>query len=264
MLDLVTFSPVASSMEELPPEVWKDLSSDQKLLYRYVIAIRDGNVPPSLVYLRCGPISHIRWLTLATRLLILYTRTTDPCDGLKTVVEFIMKVYAPLWFRLKKNNNFIHGPSAIFTAIKLISQQPDSVRKIVMPVVQHNGWFAEVGIMLCSMLASEDRRIREKAVESILQRRTKPLKKPRKGIVRGIRKIEVNPLQSEAETWDQIIDWTNVTIHEPYILEILSREQIETAREGPLVFPHFPLHSQSVERAVKNTSESSTQVNNIF
>ena len=55
-----------------------------------------------------------------------------------------------------------------------------------------------------------------------------------------------------------------MTIQEPYILERLSREQIEGAKETPLVFPDFPLHSQSVERAVKITSESSTQVNNIF
>ena len=260
LLDLVTFSPIFSTVEELPPEVWKDLSSDQKLLYRYVIAIRDGMVPPSLISLRCGPINHSRWLTLATRLLILYTRTPNPCDGLKTVVQFIVQVYAPLWFKLKKNNNFIYGPAAIFTAISLINQQPESVRNVVRRVVQHNAWFAEIGIMLCAMLGSDERRVREKAVEIILKRRSEPLKKPKSRLLRGIRKIQVSPLQWEAESWDQIIDWSKVAIHEPFILERLSKEQIAAAREAPLVFPAFPLHSQSVERAVKNTSESSTKV----
>ena len=189
LLDLVTFSPIFSTMEEMPPAVWKDLSSDQKLLYRYVMAIWDGMVPPSLISLRCGPINHSRWLTLATRLLILYTRTPNPCDGLQTVVQFIVQVYAPLWFQIKKNNNFIYGPSAIFTAISLINQQPESVREVVRSVVQRNAWFAEVGIMLCSMLGSEERRVREKTVEVILKRRLKPLKEPRRGILQGIRKI---------------------------------------------------------------------------
>ena len=313
LLDLVTFAPITSSMVELSPEVWKDLSSDQKLLYRYVCAIRDGKVPgayicdnlsyppnfgpfhlkhqyfllgknysvternsptttnihpckvpPSLISLRCGPINHSRWLTLATRLLILYTRTPNPSDGLKTIVCWIMQVYAPLWFLLKKKNKFIYGPPAIFTAIQLINQQPDSVRLVVKPVVQHNAWFAEVGIMLCAMLASENKRVREKAVHSILKRRGKPLKKPRKMLLRGIRKIEATPLQWEAKTWDQIIDWSQVAIHEPFILEKLSKEQIMAARDVPLEFPDFPLHSQSVERAVKSTSESSTQVRQTY
>ena len=155
-----------------------------------------------------------------------------------------MQVYAPLWFKLKKNNNLIYGPAAIFTAISLINQQPESVRNVVRRVVQHNAWFAEVRIMLCAMLGSEERRVREKAVEIILKRRSKPLKKPKSRLLRGIRKIQVSPLQWEAESWDQIIDWSKVAIHKPFILERLSKEQIAAAREAPLVFPAFPLHSQ--------------------
>lgn len=260
LLDLVTFAPISSSMEELPLEIWKDLSADQKLLYRYVIAIRDGSVPPSLVSLRCGPINHSRWLTLAIRLLILYTRTSNPSEGLKTVVHFIMQVYAPQWFLIKKTKKFTLGPNAIFKAIQLINTQPDSVKVVVKPVVQHNGWFAEVGIMLCSMLASEDKKIRSNAVDLIIRRRAKPLKKPRMALLRGIRKIEVTPLMWSASSWDQIIDWKKVVIHEPYILERMSNEKIEEARKSPMEFPDFPVHSQSVERAVKDTSESSTQV----
>lgn len=73
---------------------------------RYVKAIESGTLPPNLVSQRPGPLNHSRWLTLGIRLLILYTRTANPSDGLKRIVTYVVQVYAVMWFRIKSNSKF--------------------------------------------------------------------------------------------------------------------------------------------------------------
>jgi hypothetical protein len=260
LMDLVSFTPIETPLPDLPDGVWKDLSGDQKLMYRYVKAIQDGEVPSSLKTCKCGPMNHSRWLTLAIRLLILYTRTDNPAQGLQTVVTFIMQVYAPMWFILKKASSFTEAPLALFTWMKLVEKQPEGVQLIVKPVVQHNAWAAEPGYMLCAMLAAPELSVRKRAVELIRTLRKKPQKKPRMKLLQGIRKLMVPPLQWSAESWVDIINWKKATVSEPYILERLTLQQVEEALVKPLELPKFPLHSQSVERAVKLVTEASSQV----
>ena len=176
MLDLINFTPIESPLPDLPDHIWKDLSADQKLLYQYVKAIQEGWVPPSLKLCKYGPLNHSRWLTLAIRLLILYTRTENPSQGLITLVTYIMQVYAPMWFILKKASSFTDAPFALFTWMKLVERQPESVQLVVKPVVQHNAWPAEPGYMLCAMLSSQDSSARIKAVDIIKTLRKKPAK----------------------------------------------------------------------------------------
>ena len=59
----------------------------------------------------------------------------------------------------------------------------------------------------------------------------------------------------EAERLDEIIDWIKVKIVEPRLLQQVSNEELQAAVEVPHVFPVMPLHSQSVERAVKIVSK---------
>ena len=148
--------------------------------------IQEGRVPPSLKLCKCGPLNHSRWLTLAIRLLILYTQTENPSQGLITLVTYIMQVYAPMWFILKKASSFTDAPFALFTWMKLVERQPESVQLVVKPVVQHNAWPAEPGYMLCAMLSSQDSSARIKAVNIIKTLRKKPAKKIRMKLLQGI------------------------------------------------------------------------------
>ena len=65
-------------------------------------------------------------------------------------------------------------------------------------------------------------------------------------------------LDWEAFSWIDIIDWKRV--HEPYIIECLPMEVLEAALAQPYCFPAFPVHTQSVERAVKLVTEASHKV----
>ena len=46
-------------------------------------------------------------------------------------------------------------------------------------------------------------------------------------------------------------------IHMPYIIECLSADEVDSTLQQPHIFPSFPVHTQSVERAVKLVSEAS-------
>ena len=62
------FKPISAGpgLEELPEEVFRDLSSDQKYLCLVIQAVMSGVIPDKLKSLTNGPISHSRWLTLAS------------------------------------------------------------------------------------------------------------------------------------------------------------------------------------------------------
>ena len=258
---MVNFSPISSTVPELPDSVLKDLSRDQKLLHSYARGISAGQLSETLIQQKPGPINHSRWLTLAIRIMVCYTRAEEPTPEMIKIVSFIVKVYCPGWFLIKMNHNFVHGPSNLFEQMRLImTTQGIDVRHVAMRTLQHNAYFAEPGMMLTCMLSSEDDNIRKKAVRKIQQVRKKPPKPPRAKIFQGIRKFEVPPLQWEASSWEDMIDFDKVKVFEPFILEKLSDQDISSALDSPVVFPPYSLHSQSVERAVKLVSTASQNV----
>ena len=128
-----------------------------------------------------------------------------------------------------------------------------------MPVVQRNGFFAEPGIMLCSMMESTSMSVRMKAVDVVKKLRANPPKKPRKKILRGIRELKIPTLKWDASSYIEMIDWSS-SIHLPYIIECMSDDEVASTMHQPHIFPAFPVHTQSVERAVKLVSEESSKV----
>ena len=112
------------------------------------------------------------------------------------------------------------------------------------------------------MLECEDMRVRNKAVKMIEQARLKPAKKPRMKVLKGVRRFTIPALRWGAKKWWDIIDWEakDATIYEPAILSKMDNDELKEVIIKPVSFPHFPLHSQSVERGVKLVSEAATKV----
>ena len=193
--------------------------------------------------------------------MIIYTRTKEPNSNLIKIVSFCVQVYVPMWFLIKQKHNFWHGPSNLFEQMKLIkSTQSEEVQEVAMKTVQRNAFFAEPGMVLTCMLASDDKTIRKKAVLNLQAIRKKPPKPPRAKIFQGMRKFEIPALQWKAKSWEEVIDWKKVKVIEPYLLQKKTDEEISAALKQPLDLPHYSLHSQSVERAVKLVSTSSQNV----
>ena len=260
LLNVVNFDGIETPLGDLEDRVWKDLSCDQQLLYRWTKAVASGVVPEELAGQVAGPINHSRWLTLAIRLLELYCKTPNPSLGLCKISKFIVQVYAPSWFKIKCNSKFTSGPANLFYMMKLIKTQPLEVHTVVQKVVQRNGYFADPAVILCSMLACDQEEVRTKAVNIINGFRAKPPKPPRAKFCRKIRKFTIPLLQWDSETWWDIIDWGKVSVFEPRILSRIDTESLEQAISNPVSFPSFPCHSQTVERAVKLVSEAASKV----
>ena len=260
--DVVQFVPINTSLPNLSEEVWKDLSRDQQLLYRYTKAIQSGIVSEDLARQVAGPVNHSRWLTLAIRQLQLYTRTTAPTSTQVLFVTYLVQVYSVLWFSIKSQSKFTKGPLHLFKLMSLVKSQPQETQEVVMPAVQRNAYYAHPSTMLCSMLESEDMRLRSRAVRLIQKARERPTKKPRMKVLNGVRKFKIPTLQWGAKKWVDIIDWDSAdsTIHEPTILTRLDNEELNSAITTPIIMPEFPVHSQSVERGVKLVSEAATKV----
>ena len=119
-----------------------------------------------------------------------------------------------MWFRIRRENNFVKGPELIFVKMQFVMEQPEEIQEIVKPVIQRNSWFAESGIMLCSLLSSDDSGIRDLGVKLITKAREKKQKVKQK-VLQGIRKLHVPQLNWEAQTWEDITDIQNLTIFEP-------------------------------------------------
>ena len=257
---VVTFVVISTTLPDLEDAEWQDLSRDQKLLYRYVKAIAGGKVPDGLVAQVAGPVNHSRWLTLSIRLMILYTRTSRPSKGLKLVVKYIVQVYSVIWFKIKRESKFTSGPSHLYTLIKLVKTQSLEVQGVVKPAIQRNAYLAHPSTMLCSMLESAEESIRCKAVKILLEARKNPPKVSKMKVLKGVRRFSIPPLNWSARNWCDIIDWETAKVHEPSILKKLDSDQLEASKSEPVIFPNFPLHSQSVERCVKLVTEASTKV----
>ena len=117
--------------------VRSDLSNDQRILYEYVIGVDAGVVPIPWANRKIGPLCHSRWLTLAIRILCLYTRTASPSSNLTLLANFIAKVYAPTWFSIKQSSKLKDMPQILWEYIqKLDDLVDDRVANIVKPCLQ--------------------------------------------------------------------------------------------------------------------------------
>ena len=100
------------------------------------------------------------------------------------------------------------------------------------------------------MLYSDSERNRYLAVLRIKQIRTEP------ELPIGSQRIQ--PVNFNAESWSQLICLASAE-SEPPITKSLSEAELEAMVANPGILPRFPIHTQSVERAVKNTSEAATK-----
>ena len=96
-----------------------ELSTDQKYLLDIYKAVSGGSCSSSLAARNPGKMVHSRWLTTANRFLGLYVSTSEPSSILIKIVQFIMTVYVPVWFNIKKNSSFIEGAKHFFEMMRL-------------------------------------------------------------------------------------------------------------------------------------------------
>lgn len=253
-----TFKKVFS--DDLP--VWpqnavNDLSVDQRYLYQMCHSIQTGIVDSSLAMKNPGTMVHSRFLTTANRILRYYVSVSIASVKLTTLVNFIIKVYAPMWFTIKANESFKMGPKHIFKFIELVRNNVESkLREKIFNVVARNGYFAHAENILLSMLTDDDLNIRKNAVESILQAKDSAKN------AHEIRKFTKPKIDFKAAAYFEMVDIRNTV---PPIAQFLSTEQLKNCIENVdnwlnNAVKGIPNHTQAVERSIKLVSSVSSQV----
>ena len=254
----VNFTVIKGPLEDtvFPDDVLDDLSSDQRILLEYVRGIAKGYVDARWLHQKIGPLNHARWLTLAIRILSLYVRGLVPDDeAIYALAKYVVQVYAPGWFQIKLSSKFHHQQKYVWDLIQRTKLQDDSVIAVVKNNLQYNSFCLLPENMLYSMLMSDDICVREEALKLILSLREKPSTAPR---INWISK----DYNFDANNWWEMVDLKLKGVGEPAATIRYSTEELRSSlmTGEKLSLPILPSHAQSVERAVKLTSEASACV----
>ena len=97
-LVVVNFEPVLFDLLNISET---NLSTDQQYLYDIHKSVSAGKLSEGLANKNPGKMAHSRWLTTSNYILRLYVSTDKSSQTLKIIVEYITKVYAPVWFAIK-------------------------------------------------------------------------------------------------------------------------------------------------------------------
>ncbi|KAK5649767.1 hypothetical protein RI129_000796 [Pyrocoelia pectoralis] len=257
ILEIVQFQPIPC---KLPVVDVTELSTDQKYLYEICCSIEDSNFSSDVFKRDPGKMSHSRWLTTANRILRLYTGSRSPTPNLQILANFIMQVYAPMWFSIKFNSSCKNGATHVWKTVQLTRYLDESLKKVIDPVISRNSYFIHPENLLLSMLADSRTHIRELALRRILKA------KLREADVDSdvIRPFRVPVINFSAIDYVDLIDWQTCEITSPPVLQNFSVEDIEqlvfSDSEKMVELTSFPCHTQAVERCVKLVSEASLSV----
>lgn len=250
----VKFTPVPTSVKVPADDILKDLSNDQRLLLEFMLGVASGTLPPKFSKRRPGPVSLSRWLTTALRILVYYTRSENPSETLVVLVKYIQTVYGPFWFELKLHKNFLNGPRILTDMYHAAaSVRHREVLDIVKKKIQGSGFAFLPENFMASLLFSKTVEHRQRAVNRIRAIRSSPEPGAPKS-------YPVPKINFAADDWSLMIDIASAK-YEPPCVSHLTDEELETILRDPGVIPEpeIPIHTQSVERAVRLTSEACGQ-----
>lgn len=270
-LPVVKFKPIHIKLPKLKYEMTTEaLSTDQQYLYEMCEAISTGVVSPSLAHRNPGKPHNARWLTLANNILRIYIGTSKPSKDLIELANYILKVYAPTWFRIKFNPKCVNGPQNLFYAIQASRYLKKEYRDVVDASIQRNGYFAHPENILLAMIHDDLKKNREFAYARIQQARCRMS-------TSNVRKFEIPTINFKANSYCNLINWNAIynckkekkiiEFTEPPVLkrftELQLKELVKKGQNSTLwTFSAFglPNHTQAVERCVKMVTETSKQI----
>ena len=249
--------PGKTELPDLPPEVVKDIGSDQEYGHRITNAVRKGNMDEDLAALTVGQTGHSRWLTTANLFCDWWFRDHglegELLARLREIVDFIINVYFPCWFQIKINHSWVDGPTNVLFELSCLRTQSEVVQETVMPTVRSSAWFAHSEPILMTMLCSKEEEERRFAANQIL-------------VIRGgqemgdssLRLRKLPYLNTEATKLKDLINWDEAT--EPINTCKLSKREVLEFIEKPLEVEYRPCHTQAIERAVKEVTAAAGAV----
>lgn len=251
--------PGGEDLTEIPEYILVNMSTDQQVSYQLVQAVKRGVLPSELQEIKCGKVSHSRWLTTAQSLVYMWTRkhglTGKELNTLEILVKYCLQVYFKLYYDIKVHHRLEDGPKHILTQLRVMRSQPKKVQTAVTFYVRTGAWFAHSECVLLSLMASQSEDDRRFAVTQIL--------KLRAGEEYGDTSVRprITPkLNLSATSLQTLISWQPGQVHEPAFTCSLSGDQIQEILVKPYEVPEFSIHTQSTERVVKQVTEAAAAV----
>ncbi|GBL88518.1 hypothetical protein AVEN_159103-1 [Araneus ventricosus] len=148
-----------------------NLSCDQKYLLDICTVISFDAGSSELEKRQPGTLNLARWLTTTNRILMLYILTSNPSNELITLAAFILRVYAPSYFRIKFHHSTKNGARHLWHFISSSRYLPKKYRDKFEPVISRNAYFASPENILLDMLTDERCHIRTLAARRIIKAR---------------------------------------------------------------------------------------------
>jgi hypothetical protein len=252
-LPIANFQPIKV---DIPFVDINDLSTDQKYLIDIHQAVSSGECNPDLSRRNPGKMAHSRWLTTANRILRLYVATEEPSEELQDIVSYVMNVYAPVWFAIKRSKSIVDGAHNLFKTIQYSQPLNDNVKRIIQPVIQRNAFFGHPENILLTMIQDDRSQIRE-----LGWRRIKKARAEYRG--KTIRDFKIPPLNFESTDYTNLINWQDIKVTEPPLTrKFVSDDDMEDSIANRTVkdIHKLPCHTQAVERLIKLVTEASSAV----
>jgi hypothetical protein len=260
-LPVIVFKSIDTNLPEIHERIIKDLSTDQKYMYQMVKAIASGNCSIDLATRDPGRISHSRWVTTANRLLRLYISTENPTDELVTLVTYVMRVYASMWFHIKIKPSCENGAHHLWRTISLSRYLEESLKNVVDPVIQRNAFYGHAENILLGMLTDKRAHVRQLGLRRIMKARSESATA---ATADTIRVFQVPLLNFKATDYIDLIKWQDCQVTEPPVTVKLSNNKLQEligSKETPKYdFQKYCCHTQVVERTVKLVTEASASV----
>lgn len=260
-LPVIEFKSIQGNLPAMPEDILKDLSADQKYLFEMCQAISVGLCDTRISNRNPGKLAHSRWVTTANRLLRLYISRKNPSPSLRTLAEYIMNVYAPMWFHIKSHQSCKDGAKHLWRTIQLSRYLNKELKDIVDAVIQRNGFFGHHENILLGMITDDRAQIRELGLRRILKARSSSMSAASS---KKVREFKISPLNFEANEYFELINWQECELTEPPITARIPTEDLRELINHPdlltVNFGKYPCHTQCVERCVKLVTEASAAV----
>ena len=154
-----------------------------------------------------------------------------------------------MWFGIKEKPDIQQAPFLVLRQVQLLRLLPTATQEIITPYVK--SWHAHSDSLFIAMLCSDEPELRKFAARKLL--------KVRNGSNRGdvsVRVFVPPPLNFNADSLRFLVDWENITITESILTSHLSLDEISNLVEKKLECPRFPVHTQAVERLIREVTQA--------
>ena len=250
--------PGGETLINIPEDILRNMSTDQKVCYKLVNAVKVGKLPPEMQDMLCGKISHARWLTTGQRIIFLWTRKHGLMGNeLKVleIVNFCLQWYFKIYFDIKVQHYIRDAPYHILTSLRILKTQPKKVRDAVTFYIRTGAWYSHPECLLLSLLSSNEKSDRQFAVKKILN-----LRGENEFGDTSVRPRLTPKLNLSASSLTNLINWKSEEVNEPVMTCSLAKKDIKAFLEKPYEAPKFSCHTQSTERCVKLVTEAASAV----